>query len=204
MHNGPWKEGRLGAVSLCYCDPAPEALSWIIEHHRAVGIRATLALTTVDALSAHLPLLVERNWDLIPCASPAATETIASLDALDHRPARGILLADDAAESGTSQVMYQLVARPGEVVPDTRLPECPTLPARRVDEKIETLLDACRSVLTTAVWHIRLIDPPALAKLGQPDHARLLRFLGDHHDRIWCAPVKDILQWHQSRAAPSR
>jgi hypothetical protein len=68
--NGPWKEGRATAVSLCYVNLTPAQLAFVTANHFRVGIRATVASnTTIDELA-------KRNWDLVLPGDVAATGTL--------------------------------------------------------------------------------------------------------------------------------
>lgn len=57
---GPWKEGRQGAASLWYESLSESDLTWVAEHHAAVGIRASVSPS--DGPLAEV--LVGRRWDL--------------------------------------------------------------------------------------------------------------------------------------------
>jgi len=46
--------------------------------------------------------------------------------------------------------------------------------------------------LATHEWTVWLLDGDKLDALGADGHAAILRWLGDYHDRVWCAPVRDI------------
>jgi hypothetical protein len=65
--NGPWKEGRQVAVSLCYVAPTPAQLEFVAANHARVGIRATVVNGPAGEL---LQTLAGRNWDLTT-AEPA-------------------------------------------------------------------------------------------------------------------------------------
>lgn len=199
MGDGQWKEGRLGGVSLCYLEPDPATLSWIIEHHAAVGIRATCAVSAVEPIAQSLPILAERNWDLAVSSStdPLATQT--ALQAIDHRDQRGLILPPDQSPDPDHDWTYQLTEGPGAISPATRLTPPILLSGTVAPGELDPVREAMEETLTTGLWRIWLIDATALHALGQTGHAALLRFLGDHHDRIWCAPVRDILLWHIQR-----
>jgi hypothetical protein len=57
--NGPWKEGRATAVSLCYIGLTPAQLAIVTANHFRVGIRATLVSREANTE------LAGRNWDVV-------------------------------------------------------------------------------------------------------------------------------------------
>ncbi|TVR45976.1 MAG: hypothetical protein EA402_03410 [Planctomycetota bacterium] len=61
MPTDQWKEGRQGAASLCYGILTPAQWPWVVEHHRRVGIRASVAASIEPELQERL---LERHWDL--------------------------------------------------------------------------------------------------------------------------------------------
>jgi len=198
MGDGKWKEGRIGGVSLCYVDPGRTELGWVIEHHAAVGIRASLAVRQTEVIAAHLQTVAERNWDLA-VRSGADNELLReALERIDSRPTRGLLI-EPGQTPDSADWLYRITEGPGAISPETRLSPENLLGATAANGAVEPLIAAMDEVLTTELWRIWLIDNTSLHALGQTGHAALLRFLGDHHDRIWCAPVRDILGWHRER-----
>ncbi len=165
---GPWKEGRYGAVSLCYHDLPAELLEAVVAHHAAVGIRATLA---GGGAAAVMDLLAQRNWDL---------------------PARDALVQRVTFPIPTAT--YQLGINPGTMLPPPApLPaELPSLPVPSDGNAMQALIE---SVVAQQQWVIVRMDGPALTALGLPAHQALMKWLGTHHARIWCAPVRDIGQF---------
>ena len=87
--DGPWKEGRHGAASLCYDGVDAAALAWVVAHHARVGIRATLITRSNEEPPA---ILAGRNWDL-------AGELIDGQHA-PHGAAAAQAAIDAVAESG--------------------------------------------------------------------------------------------------------
>lgn len=168
---GPRKEGRYGAVSLCYHNLPAALLEAVVAHHAAVGIRATLAGTDDAAV---LDMLTQRNWDL---------------------PLRGA--ADQVTAFPIRAATYQLGLNPGTMIPPPApLPaELPSLPAPVDGDAIQALIE---SVMARQHWVILRLDGLALNTLGLPAHQTLLQWLGTHHARIWCAPVRDIGQFYRA------
>jgi hypothetical protein len=50
-------------------------------------------------------------------------------------------------------------------------------------------------VVNAGEWAIWRVDAATFNALTPDSHRRLLQWLGDHHGRIWCAPVRDIATW---------
>lgn len=59
--NGPWKEGRATAVSLCYVGLTSAQLESVTRNHFSVGIRATVVGTLTPEMRQ---TLTAKNWDL--------------------------------------------------------------------------------------------------------------------------------------------
>ena len=137
--NGPWKEGRQGAASLCYRDISAATLTWVLAHHAAVGIRATLVGCSDEDLAATAR---QRNWDLA-----------------EHAPAD----------------------------------------VQRADADARVLRQRIDGVASAGDWAVWLLEEATLTQMGEAGHADLLRWLGDEHARIWCAPVKDISAFAAAR-----
>lgn len=84
--SGPWKEGRVSAVSLFYDLPDAESLLWVIEHHAAVGIRATWRRRPDEEET----LLRSRAWDVresvpegVPPPRPAPPQPQELMDSVE-------------------------------------------------------------------------------------------------------------------------
>jgi hypothetical protein len=139
--DGPWKEGRAGAASLCYVGLDEGRLAGVAERHGGVGIRATVVVADAASADPLLRELAERNWDI----------------------AHG------------------------------SLPE--TLPLTAAPHDADELMRGIEAVVGRADWAVWRIDAAALDALGDAGHERLMRWLGEHHGRIWCAPVRDVAEW---------
>ncbi|MCC5844464.1 MAG: hypothetical protein JJU05_09450 [Verrucomicrobia bacterium] len=189
MHTPPlWKEGRQGAVSLCYLGLNPPERDWVLAHHAAVGIRAS---RVCDRAEPCLSLPVERNWDLLSDREDADLHT--ALSALDGRSERGCFVPEThpAVPAGT---LYTLSTRE-EVIeapePDLSKP----LPSFAVSADADFVLDWIECVVAKGHWLILRLDAKCLSEMNRAGHQTLLQRLGDHHARIWCAPVRDIATW---------
>jgi hypothetical protein len=139
--SGPWKEGRAGAASLFYADPAPADLAWVAANHAAVYIRASVA----GADSTWSEALAARKWDLHPAGTC---------------PAR-IPLRDAGSDALALRALIDAVVGRGK----------------------------------WAVWRFTAAD---LRRMGPDAHASLLQWLGEHHGRVWCAPLRDIGDYAQA------
>lgn len=197
-HNGPWKEGRICALSLCYIDPAESQLGWVLPNHAGVGIRATLALS---AGGDPPPVALERNWDLATLCVDEGVASTASESTPGVEQEASVRVV--GAVPGTEPRSYMLTVRAGPAL-------CPTRDGRHREELragplhlsgtipppgVEGLLQACHAMLTGGQWIIWCVDRLLLEQLGPESHARLLALLGTHHAAIWCAPVRDIAAW---------
>lgn len=184
---GPWKEGRAFAISLCYLEPTPAQLAAVAANHARVGIRATVACRT-----AHdgLRVLVERNWDLAMLADKPP-DTARALAALDGRPARGYVrgsATDAAAPAGS---LYVIGDTPG-LIPAVRVSGDETLPSQLAPLDPASLRARIEAERASGAWSIWRVDAATLDAWGDAGHLALLRWLGEEHARIWCAPVRDI------------
>ena len=189
---GPWKEGRSGGISLCYLDLHADQLTAVAEHHAAVGIRATVICRTS---SAPLAALVTRNWDLAATAD-ASVEALADLATLDGRTERGFL-QERPAESVPPGALY--VLRPGaDTVASPGVDLARPLPMLPSEGSLPAAQDAFEHVVSRGHWGLVQVTGEDLDRLTMDDHRRLLSWLGDHHARIWCAPVRDIATWRPS------
>lgn len=185
--DGPWKEGRAGAASLCYLNPSGPHLAALADMHARVGIRATLATATPGDLG---PELVKRNWDLALPSPDADAEVAARLFALDGRPVRGVVCPGAAPLGASAHALYRLSFMPGTLSAAEALPaDLPTLAPSTNAEDVMAAVDA---VVRQRRWGIWVFGDAALSALGSDGHARLLSWLGGHHGRVWCAPVRDI------------
>lgn len=181
---GPWKEGRAGGASLCYVLPTLEQSVWIDAHHARVGIRATVVARGDE------PQLAEwarRKWDLALGADASAAP---HLHTLDQRSDRGYVLTDGARIPPTAPpAAYVVDACIGSIAHPGASGPLPTLSA---EPDVTAMQDSIETVVATAGWAIWRITPDHLDAWGSAGHRRLLSWLGDHHARIWCAPVRDI------------
>ncbi len=169
--NGPWKEGRVGGASLCYIRLRADQLDAVATHHAAVGIRATVA---GHPASATLQTLAERNWDLAELITPDTTNS-------------GLLL------HRTDPPGYQLTTVTGLVPPKQSPPAA--LPSMPSPDSLPAWQAEIEAAMSQHHWGIWRIDAAGLDALTLRTHANLLRWLGDHHARIWCAPIFDIHRW---------
>lgn len=187
--HGPWKEGRAKAISLCYVDLTPAQCGIVATNHARVGIRGTLALR--DAREGLRPL-VERNWDLavMDTLPPYVTAELAELDG---RHKRGVLLLSGQL-AGVRTAEYRIRTAPGTIAAkgSNLDEELPSLVALADAVKLRGQME-CAGV--DGQWSIWRIDSHVLDAMGDADHASLLTWLGEHHSRIWCAPVRDIAQF---------
>jgi len=58
------------------------------------------------------------------------------------------------------------------------------------------IIASIEETVPSGLWTIWRIEPAVLDEMGPHGHATLLKRLGDQHARIWCAPVRDIAEWH--------
>lgn len=181
MPTGPWKEGRCGAASLCYWQLTAEQHSWVLDHHQAVGIRATMAM---PADQAHAKECTERNWD---CALLADAETANS-------GAGHIWLQAPPYPATLTNAAYLAHLGPG-CMPAPQAVTTSALPAQYLPPCLELAQGAIETVVAQQAWAIWYCDGPQLAALRKEAHRQLLSWLGDHHARIWCAPIRDIANW---------
>ncbi len=185
-HQGPWKEGRVGGVSLAYVNLEADDLAAVAAHHAAVGIRATVA---ADPDTPGLAEVATRNWDLALRAGHDQ-DAPAKLTALDGKPERGIVITHSAnGEPGDR--LYRLSEAPGTIDSPPATPPDP-LPSLVPPTELASLQRDIEAVMATHGWVIYRFDADTLAAFGRDQHAALLRWLGDHHARIWCAPVRDL------------
>lgn len=186
--NGPWKEGRSGGASLCYISPDPETLRWVMEHHAKVGIRATVA----GVVAADLERLArERNWDLASLAG-----SLGGHRPLEERPSeRGLVHGPDfSAEAGAGSWLYQVTGRSGEIA-GPGVVEAQALPSHVGMSEMDGLMERINRVVEVGAWAIWRLDEVTLQAMRPNAHRALLAWLGEHHGRIWCAPVRDIAAW---------
>lgn len=198
--SGIWKEGRQGGASLCYIGLDDEAIKMVMHRHADVGIRATLAC---ERIPSKVDTLLERNWDLAAYGDKQlAVTTAAALKVCDSRHCRGWILPHTAeADDGTaaiagphSFVEYRVVFSDGVISqpkPDLSQP----LPARWLPDQLQEAKDAITGIVDSGQWIIWLVDAATLDRMGTTQHHQLMQWLGDHHARIWCAPIRDIANW---------
>ena len=185
--SGPWKEGRQGAASLCYINLQPEALERVLAHHASVGIRASLVCTKI---LPNLSILAERNWDLLAGQDP---ELHLNLKKLDGQSKRGCF-EPNMPTGDQAETLYRLSTVDADIpapAPDLLTP----LPSHEAPTDPVQLLNRIEEVVTKAEWGIWRIDGRVLNAMGDHGHQHLLQRLGDHHARIWCAPIRDIALW---------
>lgn len=193
---GPWKEDRQGGASLCYLLPSEEELTWISQHHQEVGIRATIICRPEYPSLAGL---AERNWDLALPANIASLGSLKKLTEWDGRTERGLYLAgNDHILPPGWEPLYQICRHPGKIPPPPEPRDLLQLPSFAPPSG-KSLAEAIEAVVQTGAWAIWCLDHAALKDLGQSGHRELLQWLGTHHARIWCAPVRDIATWQPSR-----
>jgi hypothetical protein len=187
--DGPWKEGRKGGASLLYAGLTPEQLTQVQANHAAVHIRATLACGhVIDGLS----VLVERNWDLAIEGASASTALAGALETLDHRPKRGVILPDRPEPAVWE--LYRVVEAPESIsAPAPSLERA--LASRALPTDLDEAKQAIDQVVGAGAWAIWRVDAATFDRMPTDSHKRLLQWLGDHHGRIWCAPVRDIATW---------
>ncbi len=172
----------------------------VMNHHADVGIRATLAC---DGVPFEVDTLLERNWDLAAYGDKQlAVTTAAALQLCDSRHRRGWIMphtaeADDgdaAIASPHNFVAYRVVPSVGIISqpkPDLSQP----LPARWLPGQLQDAKDAVTGIVDSRQWAIWLVDAATLDRMGTAQHRQLMQWLGDHHARIWCAPIRDIANW---------
>lgn len=183
-----WKENRQGAVSLCYHGLSAPEQEWVLAHHAAVGIRASIVCEEAEPW---LALAAERNWDLLAGRDDALLR--ASLSELDGRTERGCFLPD-----GLSALPPGTLYRLGTLEETIRGPEpdlTKPLPSFAAPPDVGLLLDWIWSVVLNAGWLILRMDDTCVNQMGLAAHQKLLQRLGDEHARIWCAPIRDVAQW---------
>ncbi|MEX0652609.1 MAG: hypothetical protein WD534_02560 [Phycisphaeraceae bacterium] len=187
---GAWKEGRQGGASLCYVNLPTAQLNMVQAHHARVGIRASVACT---AASPDLRELVDRNWDIAihgPTLDPQLAE---ALRELDEKTQRGLVTTDDSQPAEPGNAFYRVTAQPGALEAGQPLPD--TLPSMPTRPDVTALMAEIDAVVAGGQWAVWRFDAATVKALGEQAHARLLRWLGDHHARIWCAPIRDIVAW---------
>lgn len=186
--NGPWKEGRIGGVSLCYEGLSGAWLEIVTQHHARVGIRATVVCATADDA---LRPLAELNWDL---ALGAPFSAAAELQAIDKNHDRGVFVREKAAIPDNMAICYK-VSEVSGILPTPGLGQTGQLPSLMASGGIDELQAAMEATAAAGAWGIWRFNQNALDKLGEKEHQQLLSWLGDNHARIWCAPVRDISRW---------
>lgn len=149
MNNpSPWKENRVGAVSLVYEGLDDATWKWVIAHHAAVGIRGCAPPPLSQETHAEL---TRKNWDLAARSFVNNTSLLPNLGGAWPDP-----------------------------LPYTTPTDLPSLQSR-----VEEAMSLNRGLVLK--W-----NPQQLATLGPIAHQALLRWLGDHHARIWCAPLSNL------------
>jgi len=189
---GPWKEGRVWAASLCYTEGLPADFEPWLANHRAVGIRATSAY---GEPSAQFPALAQLNWDLALNTPQPDAALLEAMGQCDQRASRGLLAASSTPPDPRWQ--YTVAEQPGDVPPPGgRAADTPSsaeaLASRIAPSSADVWCAAIESGRAAQRWTIWRLDLAALERLGHAGHRHVLRWLGDHHDQVWCAPVRDI------------
>jgi hypothetical protein len=171
-----------------------------MEHHSKVGIRATLACVNTPQ---EIDKLVERNWDLaVNGDEQQAAATAASLRERDGRDTRGwVSPMADALDSQSRLlggrndfVLYRVALKEGVITQPQPLLDRP-LPAQWLPSTLNEAMRAIDVVVMASHWAIWLVDAHRLDCLEAAQHQRLLHWLGEHHARIWCAPIRDVATW---------
>lgn len=180
-----WKEGRTGAASLCYLNLTEAEIARIAPLHARVGIRATLVVAPGCPVP---PLLAERNWDLASGSVHADNED----DLPPEETRTRILDTTTAPPLGSRGVVVGTT--PGMIAREAPRPETP-LPSYLTGEDPRLLRAAIERVVVGGAWAIWRIPVDTLRGWSDEGVTDLLRWLGDHHARIWCAPVRDIARW---------
>ncbi len=188
--NGPWKEGRAGAASLCYLGLSPEQIEVAAKHHAAVGIRATIACAGADAALAEL---ARCNWDLAVAAHADTAATAERLCMLDGRRLRGCIRAGESSAAGDPDTLYHVTDTPGTL--DAAGPLPAMLPSMATMADADELAEAIDAVVSKGKWAIWRMDADVFEAMSTQGHHRLLHWLGHHHAHIWCAPIRDIFEW---------
>jgi len=83
------------------------------------------------------------------------------------------------------------VAAPGGRAADTPS-SAEALASRIAPSSADVWCAAIESGRAAQRWTIWRLDLAALERLGHAGNRHVLRWLGDHHDQVWCAPVRDI------------
>jgi len=70
---------------------------------------------------------------------------------------------------------------------------CPAhLPLRDAGANALDLRVLIDSVVGRGKWAVWRFTADDLSRMGPDAHAALLQWLGEHHGRVWCAPIRDI------------
>jgi len=204
---GQWKEGRAGCCSLLYGDVRPSPMDRVLANHAAVGIRATVCRGSIaedqvaeDQIAEgqiaegqiaegqiaedQIAVAAGRNWDLCERTSRPGE---------GHESYRCGLRPGDAAAPAVS-----VSAERGGVVGLGQIGE--VLPLNPAGGPVEALMERIESVVAEEQWIIVRLNGADIDGLGENGHRTLLSWLGDHHARIWCAPVIDIYAWARRSA----
>lgn len=180
-----WKEGRHGAASLCYAGLTEPDLARIVPLHARVGIRATLLVPPPVRVP---PLLAGRNWEIAPDPLQTVHPDGVVAPEGDALSARMVPAPPQLPQSAKDAPASCMISRHA---PRLSSP-LPTIPA---DPDPHAFRDAVEAVVAEGAWVIWWIPRATLHEWGEEGFAGILRWLGDHHARIWCAPVRDIAQW---------
>jgi hypothetical protein len=177
-------------------DLSPLELRMVAAHHARVGIRATVACRSVHG---ELQTVAERKWDLA-LLDGAAEGVGQALEKVDGRGERGLVcLSDPCGESGCAT--YCLTALVGAIGGFREGdPPCAgeVLPSFTVIPHVAALCEQVERVSAGGCWSIWRMDAAVLGAMGAVGHASWLGWLGQHHARIWCAPVLDVQRYRAS------
>ncbi len=187
--DGAWKEGRAGGASLVYVGLDAGQLDHVQANHAAVHIRATLACDhVVDSLQS----LAKRNWDLAVNGSHACGSLASELAILDQRGEHGLILPNDRVT--VAPVLYRVSDTSATIPSPQPLLDQP-LGSFALPVDMDQAKRAIDRVVSEGQWAIWRVDGPTFSEMSHESHRRLLQWLGEHHARIWCAPVRDIATW---------
>jgi len=74
-------------------------------------------------------------------------------------------------------------------------------PAKRSGVTADRVREHVAADKATGAWSAWEWDRDRLDTLGAEAHASLLRWLGEEHARVWCAPLRDIADWKQTHGS---
>jgi len=154
----------------------------VLANHAAVGIRASVCAAGLN--DAQRRSASERKWDL--CEKVARSADGRTLYQC------GLMASED--------VEHPLVAADGDGDAMAKGQVLNVLPSVPCPGSVTALMREVEAVVADEKWLIMRLTGDDIDTLSHGEHARLLSWLGDHHSRIWCAPVMDIFQWNKRHA----